>query len=150
MPMMHTTCPIALMGSLAEVKQRLLVGCFQSLLELVNSTARINELLLTGKEGMALRANFDSHFSAFSGLSCYGLAASTLDRHFFIIRMNSGLHFYLHLTFYKYSQCTVLYHKLFKIARVFAKIILIFSKNYNLLYKSSRKRAIIFFSRREI
>ena len=98
-----------------------LLSCFQSLLELINSTACINKLLLAGKEGVALRANFNSHFSAFSGLSRYGLAASALDRHFFVIRMDSGLHFIYTSLYYKYSQCTVLYHKLFGNARVFEK-----------------------------
>ena len=73
--------------------QKLLVQTLQSLLELVNSTARIYELLLTGKEGMALGTNFNSHFAAL-GASCgYGLAACALDDHFFILRMNTVLHF---------------------------------------------------------
>ena len=73
-------------------EESLLCRSFQSLLELINSTACVNEFLLTGKEGMTLRANFNSHFSAIGGLSRNGLAASTLDDYFFIIRMNSGLH----------------------------------------------------------
>ena len=72
---------------------KLLFRSLESSLELVNASAGINKLLLTGKEGMALRANFYSHLSARGGLRRYGLAASTLDNHFFVIRMDSGLHF---------------------------------------------------------
>ncbi len=147
--MMHTTCPIALMDRSVE----LLACSFQSLLELVNSSAGINKLLLTGKEGMALGADFNSHFSAFSGLSCYGLAASTLDRHFFVIGMNSGLHFIY--TSFRTDIHNALYYitNFLKMQEIFEKYFCFFEKIsffYSLLYKSSRKRAIIFFSKREI
>ena len=92
MPKKHTTCPIALMIDLLNGEQ-LLACCLKSLLKLVNSTACINEFLLAGKEGMTLGANFNSHFTALGGLGYNGLTASALDRHFFVIRMDSGLHF---------------------------------------------------------
>ena len=98
----------------------LLCGSFQSLLELINSTACVNEFLLTGKEGMTFRANFNSHFSAICGLGYNGLAASTLDGHFFVIRMDSGLHS-IYTSLYKYSQWTILYHSFLQNARDFPK-----------------------------
>ena len=101
-------------------EESLLGGSFQSLLELINSTACVNEFLLTGKEGMTFRANFNSHFSAIRGLGCNGLAASTLDGHFFVIRMDSGLHLF-NTSLYKYSQWTILYHRFFQNARDFTK-----------------------------
>ena len=106
-------------------KENLLGSSFQSLLELIHSTACVNEFLLTGKEGMTLRANFNSHFSAIRGLGCNGLAASTLDGHFFVIRMDSGLHLF-NTSLYKYSQCTTLYHSFSQNASVFSKKIKIF------------------------
>ena len=75
---------------------QLLVKTLQSLLELVNSTAGINELLLTGKEGMALGANFNSHLAALGGLGRNGFTACALDDALFVLRMDSCLHF-LHL-----------------------------------------------------
>ena len=108
-------------------EESLLRGSFQSLLELINSTACVNEFLLTGKEGMTFRANFNSHFSAICGLGCNGLAASTLDGHFFVIRMDSGLHLF-NTSLYKYSQWSILYHSFFKNARDFTKKMKKFSK----------------------
>ena len=93
-------------------EESLLGGSFQSLLKLIHSTACVNEFLLTGKEGMTFRANFNSHFSAIGGLGCNGLSASTLDDYFFVIRMDSGLHLF-NTSLYKYSQCTILYHSFF-------------------------------------
>ena len=83
----------AIMPSLCN---QLLVKTLQSLLELVNSTAGVNELLLTGKEGMALRANFNSHLAALGGLGRNGFTACALDDALFVLRMDSCLHF-LHL-----------------------------------------------------
>ena len=73
----------------------------ESLVELVNTSAGINKLLLAGKEGMALRANFNSDLVAalrVGGTSGYGLAASALDCNLFILGMESLLH-NKHLTF---------------------------------------------------
>ncbi len=108
-------------------EESLLGGSFQSLLKLIHSTACVNEFLLTGKEGMTFRANFNSHFSAICGLGCNGLAASTLDGHFFVIRMDSGLHLF-NTSLYKYSQWSILYHSFFKNARDFTKKMKKFSK----------------------
>ena len=70
-----------------------LLASLKSLLELVNTSAGINKLLLTGEEGMALRANFNSHLSAYCGLCCYCFATSALDDYFLVIRMDSCLHY---------------------------------------------------------
>ena len=65
---------------------------FQTLLKLVETTTGVNKLLLTGEEGMALRANFNAHFAAL-GRSGLGLgAASTLDSYFIIFGMDALLH----------------------------------------------------------
>ena len=105
---------------------RLLTARCQSLLELVNSTASINKLLLTGKEGMALGANINSQLTALGRTSYNALTTCALHYDFFVIRMDSGLHFIYTSLYYKYSQCTVLYHKLFRNARVFEKIFIFF------------------------
>ena len=72
---------------------KLLLGVFQSSLELIHTSAGINKLLLTGEERMALGANFNSHLAALCGLGCYCFAASATNYALFIIRMDSGLHF---------------------------------------------------------
>ena len=72
------------------------LSCFKTLLELVNSSACINKLLLAGEEGMALRANFNTDLAVSITLSRTGnnsLAACATDGYFFIIGMNSRLHF---------------------------------------------------------
>jgi hypothetical protein len=68
----------------------------KSLLELVNTSAHVNELLLAGEEGVALGANFYADLSALGGLGRNGLAACATDYTLFVIGMNSGFHvFYL-------------------------------------------------------
>ena len=66
---------------------------FETLLELVKTSAGINELLLAGIERMALAADFDLHI-ALRGTSLYLGAASALDNALFIFGMNSFLHFF--------------------------------------------------------
>ena len=71
-----------------------LLSCVcKSLLELINASASINEFLLTGEEGVALGANFNSDFAALNGLGGYGLAACATDHALFIIGMDSCFHF---------------------------------------------------------
>ena len=87
--------------SVWDVGSKLLLSFLQTLLELVNTSAGINKLLLAGKEGMALRANFNSDLVAalrVGGTSGYGLAASALDCYLFILGMDTLLH-NKHLTF---------------------------------------------------
>ena len=73
----------------------LLVCSFKTLLELVNSSACINKLLLAGVEGVALGTNFNSDFAALGGLGSNYLTASATDYTLLIIRMDSRLHFNL-------------------------------------------------------
>ena len=75
------------------IRRKLLVACLKSLIELVNTSACVNELLLSCKERMALRANFNSDLAALCGLGYNRLAACALDYALLIIRMNSLLHF---------------------------------------------------------
>ena len=72
-----------------------LLACLKSLLELVNTTAGINKLLLTGEEGMALGANFNSHLAALGGTGNDGFAASALDDTLYVIGMDSAFHFFI-------------------------------------------------------
>ena len=68
---------------------QLLANALQSFLELINTSAGVNKLLLTGEEGVALGADFYSHLTAIGGLGGYGLAASTANYALFVIRMDS-------------------------------------------------------------
>lgn len=60
--------------------------------ETVNHTADINEFLLPGKEGMALRADINIHI-AFGGVGLDDRTARTFNCCFFIFGMDAGLHF---------------------------------------------------------
>ena len=71
----------------------LLVKVLESLLELINTSACINKLLLAGEEGVALRANFDSDLASLGGLSNNGFAACASDYALFVLGLNSFLHF---------------------------------------------------------
>ena len=78
---------------LSTIVVRLLSGSFQSLLELVQTAACIDELLLTGEEGVALGANFNSHLAALGGTSNNSFAASALNDTLYVIGMDSAFHF---------------------------------------------------------
>ena len=78
---------------LSSIVVRLLLDSCKSLLELVNTTACINELLLTGEEGVALGANFNSHFAALGGTGNNSFAASALNDTLYVIGMDSAFHF---------------------------------------------------------
>ena len=71
------------------IVSRLLSCSFKSLLELVKTSACINELLLSGEERVTLGANFNSDLAALGGLGGNGLATSATDYALFVIRMNS-------------------------------------------------------------
>ena len=74
----------------------LLLESSHSLLELVNASACVNELLLTGEERMALGADINSHLAAIGRLGYNSLAACTLNGAGLILRMDSVFHcFYL-------------------------------------------------------
>ena len=68
---------------------QLLLEVLKSLLELVNTAANVNELLLAGEEGVALGANFNSDLVALCGLGGNGLAACATNDALFVIRMDS-------------------------------------------------------------
>ena len=72
---------------------KLLVYALKSLLELINASACINKLLLTCEEGMALGANFNSHFAALGGTGNNSFAASALNDTLYVIGMDSAFHF---------------------------------------------------------
>ncbi len=65
--------------------------------ESINSSRRVNQLLLAGEKWMAGRANLDVQF-AFACRTCFeSLAACASHCDFIIFRMNSGFHFLTHL-----------------------------------------------------
>ena len=67
----------------------------ETLLELVNASAGINELLLAGEERMALGANVHAQFSVGVALRRAGghsLATRATNRYLFILRMDSLFH----------------------------------------------------------
>ena len=76
-----------------EPQEELLSASSQSLLELVQTTACIDKLLLAGEEGVALRANLDFDLFSLSGLSNNGLAACALDNALYVFGLDSFLHF---------------------------------------------------------
>lgn len=72
-------------------KQKLLLCACKTALELIQTSAGIDKLLLAGKERMALGADFNGHI-AFGRTSLNLSAASTSDRAFFVFGMESFLH----------------------------------------------------------
>ncbi len=76
----------------AEISE-LLLEVLDSLLELVNTSACINKLLLAGEEGVALGANFDGNLASLSGLGNNGFAACASDHALFVLGLNSFFHF---------------------------------------------------------
>ncbi len=73
--------------------RRLLLEVFESLLELINASACIDKLLLTGEEGMALGANFNSDLGALGGLRYNGFTARASDYALYILGLDSFFHF---------------------------------------------------------
>ena len=74
----------------------ILFACLKTTLELVNSSAGIYKLLLSGEEGMTLGANFNTNLTvciALCGAYSNSFAASATDRYFLVIGMNSCFHF---------------------------------------------------------
>lgn len=64
-----------------------------SFLELVYTTARVNELLPAGEKGMAFIADIDLDSIAFlGGAGCERSSASAYNRYFVIIGMYIGFH----------------------------------------------------------
>ena len=77
-----------------------LLACFESLLELINTSASVNKLLLTCEEGVTLGTNFNSDLAALGGSGCNRLAACASDYAFLIVRMDSCFHFISPRLFY--------------------------------------------------
>lgn len=98
--------PTHLCVQLTLDSKKVLLVALKSLLELIDSSAGINELLLTGEERMALGANFDSDLFSALGVGRtggHGLTASAPDDDFFIVGMDSLFHC-LHLSFTAFSD----------------------------------------------
>ena len=89
----NSLCGQASLPSDGMQKYLLLVEVLESLLELINTSACINKLLLAGEEGVALRANFDSDLASLGGLGNNGFAACASDYALFVLGLNSFLHF---------------------------------------------------------
>ena len=65
----------------------------KSLVEPINASTGINQLLLAGKEGVAITANF--HMDVLLGGACLDLgAASALDRGPMVLGMNALFHYF--------------------------------------------------------
>ena len=79
-----------------DLSKRLLLEISQSLLELVNTSACIDKLLLAGVEGVTLGADFNSDFAALRRLGDDSFAASAANYGFLVLRMESFLHIYDH------------------------------------------------------
>lgn len=77
--------------------EKLLLERSDSLLELINASAGVNKLLLTGKEGVALGANINLQLAALRGLGFNNFAASASDLANFVIRMDSFFHVHVPL-----------------------------------------------------
>ena len=73
-------------------KPKLLLGIRKSSLELVNTSAGVNKLLLTREEGMALGANINLYFAALGGSGFHNFATCASDFANFVIRMDSVFH----------------------------------------------------------
>ena len=64
-----------------------------TLVETIYASGGIDQLLFTGEERMASRANFDVQVTFLGGASLEGLAARATDRNFNVFWMNSWFHF---------------------------------------------------------
>ena len=80
-----------------SVCNRLLLGRLQSSLELINASAGVNKLLLTGEEGVALGANINSLLAALGRSGLYNLTARATNGANLVIRMDSVFHVHVPL-----------------------------------------------------
>ena len=79
------------------------------LLELVDTSAGVNQLLLAGIEGVALGANFDVDiFYGRTGLDDF--ATSTVDLGLLIVGMNSVFHFSTPPVLLRYPRTAPIYN----------------------------------------
>ena len=79
--------------NLPNKRRSKLLACLKTLLELVKPSAGINELLLTGEERMALRADVYADLAGLGGTGNEGLAASADDLGLLIVGMDCFLHY---------------------------------------------------------
>ena len=63
-----------------------------ALVEPINASGGVDQLLLTGEERVASRADFDVQVAFFGRASLEGLAASATNGDFDVFRMNSWFH----------------------------------------------------------
>ena len=68
-----------------------------ALVEPINASRRVDQLLLTGEERVASGANFDVQVAFFGRASLECLAASAGNVNFYVFRMNSWFHFVITL-----------------------------------------------------
>jgi len=64
----------------------------KALLELIDTTARVDDLLRAGVERVASGASINQEVLAQGGASFEGVAAGASGSHFFVTRMNIGAH----------------------------------------------------------
>lgn len=76
----------------ADSASLLLGSLVTTLIEFINTSAAVYEFLLACEKGMALGADINSHI-ALGRLSYESFAACASYRNFFILRMNSFLHY---------------------------------------------------------
>ena len=101
----------------------------ETLLELVDTTACIDKLLLAGEERMALRANFNAKITL-GGSGLYDFAACTSDRAFLVFGMETLLHiFRTSHSDSKYNQLYLIFSKKSSGFAKFLKIFFTFSQN---------------------
>ena len=83
-------CPIVL----SRLSSRLFCLCVKTALELINTSAAVNKLLLAREKRMAFGANFNTHVTL-CGSGLDNFSASAGDRTFLIVGMDSFLHFFI-------------------------------------------------------
>jgi hypothetical protein len=86
-------------------EKELLLEVGKSLLELVNTSAGVNKLLLAGKEGMALGADINSQLAALGGFGFNNFAASASNNALLILGMNSVFH--VRFTSFRFFGCSL-------------------------------------------
>ena len=64
----------------------------KTLVEAINTSTSVNQLLLAGIERVALRADFNTDV-LFGGAGSENIAAGTTDRRLFVLGMDTFLHF---------------------------------------------------------
>ncbi len=113
--------PIRRLFSDKILVESLFTALLETLLELVNSSACVNKLLLSCKERMALGANVNAKLAALAlcGMCSYGFAACATNRYFFILRMDSCLHCFHLINLLKILMHRALYHTCFQKSIVF-------------------------------